>query len=142
MSTADEFKIKPGKEHLPVERPVYFSGDSFGDLIRQRRTELGLSLRQVSARTGIHNARLSRWERGEQRPESADLLPVLASALDLPLEDLCQRAEAHLGQGLPHVTPYLHLKYGQHLPTDALHGLIAHCEDVLAAHGVEVSDAA
>lgn len=142
MSMADEYKIKPGKEHLPVERPVYYSGDRFGDFIRQRRTDLGLTLRQLSDATGIHHSRLSRWERGEQRPQVADLLLTLALALDVPVGDLCDRAGKPLGRGLPHVTPYLHLKYGRHLPRDILHELVAHCEEVLAAHGTRSNEAA
>jgi transcriptional regulator with XRE-family HTH domain len=142
MSMADEYKIKPGREHLPVERPVYFSGDSFGDSIRQRRTELGLTLRQVSEATGIHHARLSRWERGEQRPETAEVLPALADALHMPIGDLCRRAGKPLSRGLPHLAPYLHLKYGEHLPSDILHELIAHCEEVLNRHGIGQGEAA
>lgn len=141
MSMADEYNIKPGKEHLPVERPIYFSGDLFGDFIRKRRIEVGLSLRQLQERSGIHNSRLSRWERGEQRPESADLLAPLATALDLPLAELCQQAGHDITKGLPHVTPYLHLKYGPHLPSDALHELVAHCEAVLDRHGIHLGDA-
>lgn len=136
MAIADEYNIKPGKEHLPIERPIYYSGDPFGDFIRKRRTELGISLRELSERTGIHNSRLSRWERGGQRPETADLLAPLATALDVPLADLCRNAGDDIARGLPHVTPYLHLKYGHHLPTEVLHDLVAHCEDILARHAV------
>jgi transcriptional regulator with XRE-family HTH domain len=140
MAMADEYKIKPGKEHLPQERPVYYSGDLFGDFIRQRRTDLGLSLREVERRTGIGNARLSRWERGEQRPETPDLLTPLAAALDVPVAELCQRAGHDITKGLPHVTPYLHLKYGHHLPSEVLHELVEHCEGVLARHGIHAKE--
>lgn len=139
MAMADEYNIKPGREHLPIERPIYFSGDPFGDFIRQRRSELGLSLRQVEERTGIHNSRLSRWERGEQKPASADLLPHLAAALEVPMADLCQRAGQAITDALPHVHPYLHTKYGSHLPAAVLRELVEHCEAVLANHGVQIT---
>lgn len=142
MATADELNIKPNGQHLLKDRPRCYSGDRFGDFIRQRRADLGLSLRQVEERSGIHNSRLSRWERGEQRPETADLLPALAQALDLPVAEVCQRADHGLTRTLPHLGTYLHTKYGRHLPPDVLHELIDHCETVLTAHNVATTNVA
>ena len=141
MAMGDEHRITAGERDLPVEQATHFSGDPFGDFIRQRRVDLGLSLRDIERRTGIDNARVSRWERGHQRPQSADLLAPLATALEVPLADLCQRAEGHLTKGLPHLNSYLHVKYGHNLPAEVLHELVAHCEDVLNHHGIHTGEA-
>src|SRR4051812_12547719 len=59
--------------------------------LRDRREELGLSLREVQRRTGISNAHLSQIETGKiERPE-VSLLFELAEAYDLDLVHLIQQ---------------------------------------------------
>lgn len=111
--------------------------EAFADFIRQRRIGLGLSLRQLSRLTGIAHTNLFQWENNRRQIDSLDRLIPLARALDVPLADLCERAGQDFTGSLPHVTPYLHLKYGAHVPTDVLHSLVAHCENVLADHGIQ-----
>lgn len=104
--------------------------------------ELGLSLRQLAERTGIDNSRLSRWELGRKIPNSPDRLPGLAAALEVPVSELYSRLGPALADALPHLRPYLHTKYGQEVPHDALHELASYCESILTSHGVTVADAA
>lgn len=60
--------------------------------LRERRDELGLSLREVQRRTGISNAHLSQIETGKiERPEIS-LLFELARLYDLDLVDLMHQA--------------------------------------------------
>src|SRR4051794_41519636 len=59
-----------------------------GNSIRQRRRELGLSLNQLAAATGLHKSFLSRVESGAVRQPAVDSLQRIASALQLPETEL------------------------------------------------------
>lgn len=62
-----------------------------GDYLRQQRIAANLSVRQLSAVTGISNPYLSQIERGLRRP-SAEILQQLAQGLSLSAESLYVRA--------------------------------------------------
>lgn len=62
-----------------------------GTLLRAERLARGLSLRELSARTGVSNAYLSGVERGLHEP-SLSVLRAIASALDTPLGPMLVRA--------------------------------------------------
>ncbi len=81
-----------------------------GRLIRERRYELGLSLRDLETRSGISRGRLSGYESGPKRPSLA-ALERLASVLQLPLADLAAAA-GYPQVGLPSIRPYLRQAYG------------------------------
>jgi transcriptional regulator with XRE-family HTH domain len=55
-----------------------------GDVLRERRRELGLTLREVSAQARVSLGYISEIERG-QKEASSELLASLCSALDAPL---------------------------------------------------------
>jgi transcriptional regulator with XRE-family HTH domain len=58
-----------------------------GDVLRERRLEQGLTLRQVSAEARVSLGYLSEIERG-QNEASSELLASLCSALDAPLSEV------------------------------------------------------
>jgi transcriptional regulator with XRE-family HTH domain len=58
-----------------------------GDVIRNKREELGLLLRHVSAKLDIDQAILSKIERGERKP-SKELIIQLAEVLKLDKKEL------------------------------------------------------
>lgn len=62
-----------------------------GEYLRQQRLAANLSVRQLSAVTGISNPYLSQIERGLRRP-SAEILQQLAQGLSLSAESLYVRA--------------------------------------------------
>jgi transcriptional regulator with XRE-family HTH domain len=64
---------------------------ALGALLRAQRVASGLSLRDLSARTGISNAYLSELERGLHEP-SLRVLRSIASALGRPLGPLLASA--------------------------------------------------
>lgn len=64
---------------------------ALGSLLRAERLANGLSLRELSARTGVSNAYLSELERGLHEP-SLSVLRAIATALDTPLGPLLVRA--------------------------------------------------
>ena len=58
-----------------------------GDVLRERRLEQGLTLRQVSAEARVSLGYISEIERG-QKEASSELLASLCSALEVPLSDV------------------------------------------------------
>lgn len=73
-----------------------------GAYLRQQRQSANLSVRQLSALTGISNPYLSQVERGLRRP-SAEILQRLAQGLSVSAESLYVRAglldSSHAGRG-------------------------------------------
>ena len=55
----------------------------FGDRVRRRRKELGLTLDEVSRRAGCTKAAISNYERGYAKSVTMDLLFPLAQALEV-----------------------------------------------------------
>jgi transcriptional regulator with XRE-family HTH domain len=58
-----------------------------GDVLRERRLEQGLTLRQVSAEARVSLGYISEIERG-QKEASSELLASLCSALQTPLSEV------------------------------------------------------
>jgi transcriptional regulator with XRE-family HTH domain len=65
--------------------------EMLGALLRAQRLALGLSLRDLSARTRVSNAYLSELERGLHEP-SLSVLRAIAAALETPLGPILVRA--------------------------------------------------
>ena len=60
---------------------------SLGDILRSRRAELGMTLREVSSSARVSLGYISEIERG-QKEASSELLFSLCEALDMPLSDV------------------------------------------------------
>ncbi|MQY05734.1 helix-turn-helix domain-containing protein [Actinomadura macrotermitis] len=60
---------------------------AFGGNVRRRREEAGLTLEQLSTRSSVSRAMLSKVERGEKSP-TIGVASRIAHALDAPLSDL------------------------------------------------------
>jgi XRE family transcriptional regulator, stress-response regulator len=58
-----------------------------GDVLRDRRMERGMTLREVSAEARVSLGDISEIERG-QKEASSELLASLCSALEVPLSDV------------------------------------------------------
>lgn len=67
--------------------PTVMPNVSVGDNLRRVRSDLGLSLAQVSARAGISVATLSRIETEKQKLD-VDLLTRLAGILEIPRAEI------------------------------------------------------
>lgn len=81
-----------------------------GEVLRVAREGLGLSVRRLAARAGVHHATLARIELGEQRP-GPETLQLLALALELDEADLFALAGYRLPERLPAFPAYLRAKY-------------------------------
>jgi transcriptional regulator with XRE-family HTH domain len=64
-----------------------------GDVLRRRRVERGLTLREVSAEARVSLGYISEIERG-QKEASSELLASLCGALDAPLSEILQEVSA------------------------------------------------
>jgi transcriptional regulator with XRE-family HTH domain len=58
-----------------------------GDVLRGRRTELGMTLREVSGAARVSLGYISEIERG-QKEASSELLASLCDALEMPLSEV------------------------------------------------------
>ena len=107
-----------------------------GDFIRKRREDLGISMSELERRTGIHQSRLSRWERAIDMPTRPERLTALAQGLQVPATDLYLLAGMELSPELPSMQPYLRSKYGTQLPPEAIADIEAYSRQVAGRYGV------
>ena len=91
---------------------------TLGTFIRARRTSQGLSLSDVSARSGLHHSYWSKLENGMYQAPSPRHLQTIARTLDLSIEDLYGLAGYDIPERLPTFQPYLRAKY--ELPPEAV----------------------
>lgn len=113
----------------------------FSNFILARRQELGISLGQLEQRTGLHNSRISRWERGIEMPDRPERLAALAAGLEVPTADLYALAGVDLPDELPTLRPYLRSKYGNALPDEALAEIANYSDQVARRYGVSTGPA-
>jgi transcriptional regulator with XRE-family HTH domain len=105
-------------------------------LLRERRAELGYSIRQVAGRADINLATIVRLERGEILTPQPDTLKALATALDLSVTDLFALAEWLPERELPNFRPYLRAKYKE-LPEEAVAEMETFFERLAKKHGMQ-----
>jgi transcriptional regulator with XRE-family HTH domain len=95
---------------------------SVGEMIRDRRIALALSIGRAAAAAEVDPRWLSRLERGMYQNPDARSLNRIAKVLDLETSDLF--VAAHFSDGLPSLVPYLRSRYD--LPPEAVRQLKAH----------------
>lgn len=66
---------------------------AFGDVVRARRTELGIGLNDLAGRLGISPGYLSRIERNLDKPPSDEIVQRVAAILGIPLDALFVEAQ-------------------------------------------------
>lgn len=110
------------------------SESTLGQLIRQRRSVLGLSLYQLGERTGITDTTIMRIESGKTANPRGEVLRALAEALELPLADLFAAAGYAAPRELPSFRPYLRAKY-KDLPPQAVTELEITFADIARRYG-------
>lgn len=69
--------------------------DSLGEVLRRRRTQIGMSQADLAEATGIHLRQVRRYESGEQQPVLA-VAVRLADALGISVNELAGRTESPL----------------------------------------------
>lgn len=86
-------------------------GVRLGDVIREARVGLGLSLRQLAEAVDVHYSFLARLESGEYQTAKPAFLQRLSRVLEVDERDLFSLAGLDAPEGLPAFTPYLRAKY-------------------------------
>ena len=59
---------------------------NIGDKLRDRRKELGMSMKDVAKRIGVSEATISRWESGQIANMKRNYVPAYAKVLNVPAE--------------------------------------------------------
>ena len=65
---------------------------SLSDYIREMRKQKDWSQRDLATASGISNAEISRIESGKRKEPSPSVLKAIASALNVPVEEVLQQA--------------------------------------------------
>jgi transcriptional regulator with XRE-family HTH domain len=107
-----------------------------GHLIRARRVELGLGVRELAQASGMNFATVARIEQGRFAAPGPDKLARLADALGLSTADVLGLAGYPLTRDLPSFRPYLRSKY-RGLPPEAVDDLSEAFERIVREHGYD-----
>lgn len=117
----------------------------FGEFIRRRRQELGLSTYDLGTLIGTRNSTIMRIEQGAFAAPRPDKLARIADALHLSLADVYSGAGYVVPNELPTFHAYLPTRY-RDLPQTAIDELGKLFDDLVQQHGLgtpvlaEVSD--
>src|ERR1051326_115448 len=88
---------------------------TLGEYISTRRTALGLSQRQLAAKSGLNHSFITRLESGENVVRTPELLQWLADALSVDVSELLRFVG--VTPGLPEPRAYFRRKLGVNAKT-------------------------
>lgn len=111
---------------------------ALGKMLRDRREELGLSLRQLTKQVNIPDATIVRIEQGAFSAPAPDKLARLADALGLKLADVFALADYTAPTELPTLKPYLRTKY-RGLPQDDVDAIEKYAARLAKKHGIHLT---
>ena len=104
-------------------------------LLRGARESAGLSIRQLSDRSGVDKAMISRLESGETKTAQLGTLNKLATALQVAPAQLYESAGYFADQAMPKPAIYFRSQYGQ-LPDEAVEQLERYAKRLQQRYGV------
>lgn len=123
---------------------TYMDYEKIGALIRNLRTQQGLTQRELAQRLTVSDKAVSKWERGLSVPDS-DLLIALSKALETPVSTLLgetvTESEADQVKALSEKLEIINLQFARRkaMRRSALHWLlIAVCLGILAVAAILV----
>lgn len=111
---------------------------ALGDLLRQKREELGLSTRQLGERAGLDGVTVLRFEQGAFAAPRPDKLARVAEVLGLSLADVYALADYAVPADLPNLRPYLRTKY-RDLPPEDAEKIEAYAARLAKKHGITLA---
>mgnify|MGYP000965602044 CR=1 FL=1 len=106
-----------------------------GELIRQRRHEVGMSTHELGDRIGAKNSTIVRLEQGAFAAPSPEKLAGIADALGISLADMYGHAGYVVPNDLPGFHAYLPARY-RDLPAQAIQELLDLFDALVARHGL------
>jgi len=107
----------------------------FGELIRHRRQELGLSTHDLGKLVGTQNSTIMRIEQGAFAAPRPDKLARIAEVLGMSLADVYAHAGYLVPDDLPSFHAYLPARYRE-LPVSAVAELTQLFDELLVRHGL------
>jgi transcriptional regulator with XRE-family HTH domain len=107
-----------------------------GRQLRARRSELGLSVRDLAKLAELDNGTIVRIEQGAFAAPRPDKLSRIAEALGLNLADVFALADYSVPSELPSFSPYLRTKY-RDLPAPAVEELERSFQRITKRHGFD-----
>lgn len=107
-----------------------------GMLLRERRRELQLTVRQLSALSGLQLGTISGLESGKILAPQSDTIAALAEPLQMSVTDLFSAIGWLPAGELPSFRPYMRAKY-RDLPVEALAELDAYVDDLARRYGLQ-----
>ena len=105
-----------------------------GQLIRARREQAGMTIRDLADDADMNFATVSRIEQGKFATPGHDKLARIAQALALNTADVFALADYTVPADLPSFEPYLRSKY-QDMPAGAIDELNAAFQRITKKHG-------
>lgn len=112
-----------------------YQAKRFGELIRRRRQEFGLSTHDLGKLIGTRNSTIMRIEQGAFAAPRPDKLARIAQALHLSLADIYAGVGYVVPDELPSFHAYLPARY-RDLPQTAVDELSGLFDDLIARHGL------
>lgn len=110
---------------------------SLGQLLRQRRQEMGLSQRKLAALAHMRDSSIVRLEHGKFAAPSPGKLSQLAIALQLSVADVFTRAGYFVPGELPSFEAYLQAKYPL-LPKSGVAELLSNFKKLQVRYGLHL----
>lgn len=107
-----------------------------GRLVRSRRQELGLTIRQLAEQADMNFATVARIEQGQFAAPGPDKLARIAEALGLSTADIFGLADYTVPDDLPSFQPYLRGKY-RDMPPEAIADLSKAFDRIVRKHGYD-----
>ena len=104
-----------------------------GQLIRARREQAGMTIRDLADDADMNFATVSRIEQGKFATPGHDKLARIAKALGLNTADIFALADYTVPADLPSFEPYLRSKY-QDMPAAAIDELTASFQRIIKKH--------
>lgn len=111
------------------------NGIRLGAVIRRARLDVGLSIRQLAERVGVHHSFISRLESGDYTSAGPQILQRLSRVLELDERDLFALTGQEAPEGLPAFTPYLRAKY--EMSDEAAQALKDHWDYAVERFGIQ-----
>jgi transcriptional regulator with XRE-family HTH domain len=111
---------------------------NLGRILRERREELGLSLRQLGRKAGLSDVTVLRFEQGAYAAPAPDKLAKVAEALEMSLADVYALADYAVPSDLPNLKPYLRTKY-RDLPQGDIDAIEKYAERLAKKHGISLT---
>ena len=97
------------------------NNETLGEVVRSRRTSLGMSLDQAAVASKLHKSYWSKLESDQYQTPAPKYLQIIGRVLDMPIEELYGLCGYEIPERLPSFQPYMRATTS--LPPEAIRQL-------------------